>query len=176
MNAALRHGNPVRHVQVDRPLDRNIMIGVTTPPATFREPTAVEKFFNRSLGYLVSLGIGPVHIHLLEVRGRKSGKIYCTPVDLLEFDGKQYLVAPRGRTQWVRNAEVSGEIILRRGRKGQKFGLRAMGETEKLPILKSYLDSFRREAQRYFPVTAGSPPEAFAEIASSYPAFELSPR
>ena len=145
-------------------------------PSTFREPTAIETFFNRSLGYLVGLGLGPAHIHLLEVRGRKSGRIYRTPVDLLEFQGKRYLVAPRGRTQWVRNAEVAGEVLLRRGRQGQKFGLRALDESEKLPVLKAYLDSFRSEVQRYFPISAGSPPEAFAEIGSSYPAFELSPR
>src|SRR5512146_145667 len=98
---------------------------MTTSPPVFREPSAIEKFFNRSLGYLVGLGVGPAHIHLLEVRGRKSGKIYSTPVDLLEFQSKRYLVAPRGRTQWVRNAEAAGEVILRRGRRGQKFGLRA---------------------------------------------------
>lgn len=149
---------------------------MTAPLPTFREPTAIEKFLNRSLGYLVGLGLAPAHMRLLEVRGRKSGKTYRTPVDLLEFQGKRYLVAPRGRTQWVRNAEVAGEVLLRRGGKGQKFGLRSLAEAEKLPILKAYLDSFRTEVQRYFPVTPGSPPEAFVDIASSYPAFELSPR
>src|SRR5438552_2889966 len=32
-----------------------------------------------------------------EVRGRKSGRTYSTPIDLLELNGKRYLVAPRGR-------------------------------------------------------------------------------
>ena len=44
---------------------------------------------------------------------------------------------------------------------------------EKLPILKAYLDTFKREVQRYFPIPAGSPPESFAAIAENYPAFEL---
>lgn len=139
----------------------------------FREPSPVEKIFNRTFGFLVGLGIGPAHIHLLEVRGRKSGKLYRTPVDVLEVQGKRYLVAPRGRTQWVRNAEAAGEVVLKKRSKEQKFRLRAMSDTEKLPILKAYLDSFKREVQRYFTVPAGSPPEAFAEVASSYPAFEL---
>jgi hypothetical protein len=73
----------------------------------FREPTAAEKVFNRIFGFLIGLGIGPAHIHLLEVRRRKSGKRFSTPVDLLELQGKRYLVAPRGRTQWVRNAEAA---------------------------------------------------------------------
>jgi hypothetical protein len=60
----------------------------------FRQPTAIEKFFNRALGALIGLGLGPSHIYLLEVRGRKSGKLYTTPVDPLELKGKRYLVAP----------------------------------------------------------------------------------
>ena len=139
----------------------------------FREPTTVEKIFNRTFGFLVGLGIGPSHIYALEVRGRKSGKIFSTPVDLLDLNGKRYLVAPRGRTQWVRNAEAAGEITLKKGSKRQKYGLRPLSDVEKLPVLKAYLDSFKKEVQRYFPVPAGSPPDAFAEVASSYPAFEL---
>jgi deazaflavin-dependent oxidoreductase (nitroreductase family) len=140
---------------------------------TFREPTAVEKIFNRSFGFLVGLGLGPAHIYLLQVRGRKTGKLFSTPVDLLDLHGKRYLVAPRGRTQWVRNAEAAGEVTLKKGSTRQKFHLRPIPDAEKPPILKAYLDRFKREVQQYFPVPAGSPPEAFAELASSYPAFEL---
>jgi deazaflavin-dependent oxidoreductase (nitroreductase family) len=139
----------------------------------FREPGGIEKVLNRAFGFMIGLGIGPAHIHLLEVRGRKSGKLYRTPVDLLELNGKRYLVAPRGRTQWVRNAEAAGEIILKRGSNRQKFCLSSISDADKLPILKAYLDSFKSEVQRFFNITAGSPPEAFAGVASCYPAFEL---
>ena len=139
----------------------------------FRKPNAVEAFFNRALGTLIGWGIGPSHIYLLEVRGRKSGKIYTTPVDPVALNGKRYLVAPRGRTQWVRNAEVAGEIVLRRGGDRQKLRLRVISDAEKPPILKAYLDNYKTEVQRYFSVAAGSPAEAFVSVASSYPAFEL---
>jgi deazaflavin-dependent oxidoreductase (nitroreductase family) len=141
----------------------------------FREPTTVEKIFNRTFGFLVGLGLGFSHNYLLEVRGRKSGKLYSTPIDLLERNGKQYLVAPRGSTQWVRNAEAAGEITLKKGSSRRKFGLRILADSEKPEILKAYLDSFKREVQTYFPIAAGSPLEAFVELASSYPAFELLP-
>jgi deazaflavin-dependent oxidoreductase (nitroreductase family) len=146
---------------------------MTSPLPAFREPTVVERIFNRSFGFLIGFGLGPSHIHLLQVRGRKSGKLFSTPVDLLELQGKRYLVAPRGRTQWVRNAEAAGEITLQKGSTRQKFRLRPISGAEKLPILKAYLDSFKREVQRYFPIPAGSPLESFAAIADSYPAFEL---
>jgi deazaflavin-dependent oxidoreductase (nitroreductase family) len=144
----------------------------STLPA-FREPSAVEKIFNRTFGFLVGLGLGFSHNYLLEVRGRKTGKLYSTPIDLLERNGKRYLVAPRGRTQWVRNAEAAGEVTLKKGSKRLKFRLRPIPDTDKPEILKAYLDSFKSEVQRYFSIPAGSPPGAFAGIAASYPAFEL---
>ena len=142
----------------------------------FRAPTAGERIFNRAYGFLVGLGIGLSHSYLLQVRGRKSGKIYSTPVDLLELNGKQFLVAPRGRTQWVRNAEAAGAVTLKRGARRERYGLRSLSDGEKPPVLKAYLDSFRKEVQRYFPVAAGSPPEAFQPLVGSYPAFELTKR
>jgi deazaflavin-dependent oxidoreductase (nitroreductase family) len=141
----------------------------------FREPSAGEKFFNRIFGFLVGLGLGFSHNYLLEVRGRKTGKLCSTPINLLELQGKRYLVAPRGRTQWVRNAEAAGEVTLRKGSKRQKCRLRPIADAEKPPILKAYLDTFRREVQRYFSIPAGAPQESFAAIAGSYPAFELLP-
>jgi deazaflavin-dependent oxidoreductase (nitroreductase family) len=141
----------------------------------FRAPSSTERIFNRVYGFLVGLGFGFSYNYLLEVRGRKSGKLFSTPIDLLEIDGKRFLVAPRGRTQWVRNAEAAGEITLKKGRERRRFRLRPLGGTEKLRILQAYLDRFRREVQSYFPVPAGSPPEAFEPIADNYPAFELNP-
>ena len=146
---------------------------MNAPLPEFRKPTAFEKFVNRTFGFLIGLGVGPAHIYLLEVRGRKSGKLFSTPVDLLKLNNKRYLVAPRGRTQWVRNAEAAGEITLKKGSKREKFRLRQITSPEKLPILQAYLDSFKSEVQRYFTVPAGSPPEAFSSVAEGYPAFEL---
>ena len=140
---------------------------------TFRAPTVVERVFNRIFGFVVGLGWGFSYNYLLQVRGRKSGKVYSTPIDLLEKNGKRFLVAPRGRAQWVRNAEAAGEVTLKKGKLQQKFGLRALSDAEKPEILKAYLDQFKREVQTYFPVPAGSPVEAFKELVASYPAFEL---
>ena len=123
----------------------------------FRAPSAVERVFNRIFGFVVGMGWGFRYNYLLQVRGRKSGKIYSTPIDLLELGGKKFLVAPRGLTQWVRNAEAAGEITLKRGSQRQRFKLRPLSDQEKPQILKAYLDQFKREVQRYFPVPAGSP-------------------
>jgi deazaflavin-dependent oxidoreductase (nitroreductase family) len=139
----------------------------------FRPPTAIERIFNRVFGFLVGTGLGFSYNYLLQVKGRKSGKIYSTPVNLLKLDGKRFLVAPRGRTQWVRNAEAAGEVSLKKGSVRQRFRLRPIPDADKPVILEAYLDRFKKEVQRYFPVAAGSPVESFRELAESYPAFEL---
>lgn len=142
---------------------------------TFRKPSPGERFFNRAFGLLVGLGLGLPHNYLLQVRGRKTGKIYSTPIDLLEIEGKRFLVAPRGRTQWVRNAEAAGEVVLKKGRTRGSYRLRPVPDAAKPELLKAYLDRFQTTVQRYFPVPAGSSQQAFVEIAGNYPVFELLP-
>lgn len=139
----------------------------------FQVATPKERFFNRAFGFFVGLGLSPSFNYLLEVKGRKSGRIYSTPVNLHEVNGKQFLVAPRGRTQWVRNAEVSGEVTLKKIGRRRSYKLRALSDAEKPEILKSYLTRYRSMVQRFFPVQPDAPLEAFVEIASGYPAFEL---
>lgn len=145
------------------------------PGTVFLKPNFFEQILNKGFGVLVGLGVGLRHNYLLQVRGRKTGRVYSTPVDLLDFNGGRFLVAGRGRTQWVRNAEAAGEIALKRGTKRKKYRVRVVPNEEKPEILKAYLDRFKLTVQQYFPVGAGSNPTAFAEIAERYPVFELLP-
>ena len=139
----------------------------------FNRPTTVDRAINKLFGLLVGLGLGLPHNYLLQVRGRKSGRIYSTPVDVLDRDDKRYLVAPRGYTEWVRNAIAIGTVSLKKGRRSEAFGIRLLSDDEKPEILKSYLDRYKLTVQRYFPVPAGSPTEAFRPLTGEYPVFEL---
>ena len=159
----------------DPAIPYNMTMDPSLPLPEFRKPTAIETLLNRMMGFLVGLGIGPGYMYLLQVRGRKTGKIYSTPVNLLEIAGKPFLVAPRGRTQWVRNAESAGVITLKRGSNVRPYRLRQLNEEEKLPILKAYLDTYKGEVQRYFTIPAGSEASAFRGVAPNYPVFELVP-
>jgi len=141
---------------------------------TFLRPTPLERGLNRIFGALVGAGFGLRHNYLLQVRGRNSGRMYSTPVNLLELGEKLYLVCPRGRAQWVRNAEASGRVLLKK-RRVQEFGLSAVPDEQKPAILKEYLERYKTTVQRYFPISAGSPPSAFAPYAASYPVFDLRP-
>jgi deazaflavin-dependent oxidoreductase (nitroreductase family) len=135
-------------------------------------PSFGEKLFNRVFGFLAGVGIAPSFIYLLEVKGRKSGKIYSTAVNVMELDGKQLLVAPRGRTQWVRNAEAAGEVTLKRGAR-RRFRLQPVADSDKPEVLKVYLNNYKSAVQKFFPIPPGAPLDEFAKIASGYPVFEL---
>jgi deazaflavin-dependent oxidoreductase (nitroreductase family) len=139
----------------------------------FRRPSAGERWFNRGFGVLVGLGLGLSHNYLLQVEGRRTGRVHATPVNVLELDGRRWLVAPRGRTQWVRNADVAGAVTLRRGWSRRRFRIRTVPDAERPRILRAYLDRFRPTVQRYFPVRAGSSDAAFVTLADRYPVFEL---
>src|SRR5438034_11405012 len=103
---------------------------MSLPETSFHAPSGLERVFNRIYGSLVGLGLGFSYNYLLEVRGRKSGRTYSTPIDLVELNGKRYLVAPRGRTKWVRNAEAAGEVTLKEGRTRRRAGSRALDDNE----------------------------------------------
>jgi deazaflavin-dependent oxidoreductase (nitroreductase family) len=124
-------------------------------------------------GVLVGTGMAPSDYYLLQVRGRRTGRQFSTPVNVVHVAGRQYLVAPRGMTQWVRNAEAAGRLILKRGRSRQEFEIRAVPAGERPEILCAYLDRFRTTVQRYFPVRAGSAAAEFTALAGQYPVFEL---
>jgi hypothetical protein len=69
------------------------------PSIEFMRPSPVDRIVNRVFGFLVKIGFGLPHNFLMEVRGRKSGRTYSTPVKVLIHENKRYLVAPRGDTQ-----------------------------------------------------------------------------
>jgi len=148
---------------------------MSTNPTPFRPPNIVERAFNRTFGFFVGLGFGPDYSYLVEVRGRKSGRLFSTPVNLLALNGKSFLVAPRGQTQWVKNAEAAGHVTLGRGQTQLNFRLILVPDSQKPEILKTYLDQFAFAVQKFFPVPSGSSVDAFKAIAANYPVFELVP-
>src|SRR5499426_137405 len=139
----------------------------------FTRPSAIDRFINRVFGFLVKIGLGLPHNFLLEVRGRKSGRVYSTPVNALERNGKRYLVAPRGYTQWVRNVIANGEAVLVKGGRRERVSLKMIADDDRPEILKAYLDRYKLTVQRYFPIQAGAPVEAFQPLAPQYPVFEI---
>src|SRR5882762_9601811 len=133
----------------------------------FLEPTAMDRFAGRVFAALVRMGIGFKHSFVLEVRGRKSGKIFSTPVNLLFYKGKTFLCASRGETQWVRNARAAGRVTLVKGSHRDEYTVREVSLADRPELLKEFLERFAASVQRYYPVKKGSPVSAFAECSTT---------
>ena len=120
------------------------------------------------------LGLSLKGVRVLSVRGRKSGEWRDTPVNLLSFDGRRYLVAPRGETQWVRNIRARREARLTLGRTTETVEVEEVADHEKPPILRAYLREWAWEVQSFFPgVGADSSDDVLARIASRHPVFRI---
>ena len=75
-----------------------IMNGTTAPDAVPRPRAFTRRVFNPLVGWLTKVGLSVKGSRILEVRGRTSGELRTTVVNLLTVDGVRYLVAPRGET------------------------------------------------------------------------------
>src|SRR5919106_3627959 len=129
--------------------------------------------FNRLVSGLHKLGLGVQGSETLAVRGRKSGEIRTNPVNPFEIDGRTYLLAPRGTTQWVRNLRAAGEGELRRGRKARRFRAREVPDSEKLPLLRLYMEKWAWEVKSFMEIEADAPDEEVRRVAPPLPALEI---
>jgi len=142
---------------------------------TFQEPGWFTKnVFNRLVAGATKLGISMAGSRVLEVKGRKTGEWRRTPVNLLEFEGGRYLVAPRGNTQWVRNMRVSGGGRLVLGRRVEEFTAKEVPVDGRVPLLRAYLEKWKWEVGAFFD---GVGPDASAgellRISPDHPAFRI---
>lgn len=147
-----------------------------TPPAD--RYVAVDAFtakiFNPVVAWLTRRGLSVWGSRVLEVRGRTTGEWRTTPVNLLTVDGVDYLVAPRGVTQWVRNLRAAGAGRLRVGRRVETFGARELDDGDKPAVLRPYLQRWKWEVGQFFDgVGPDASDDELLAIARGYPVFEI---
>jgi deazaflavin-dependent oxidoreductase (nitroreductase family) len=132
--------------------------------------------FNRAVAFLTRHGVSILGSRVLAVRGRRSGEWRNTPVNLLELDGRRYLVSARGHGQWVRNLRAAGTGELRLGKHSEAFRGRELTDDEKVPVLREYLKRWKVEVGAFFDgVGPDSSDEQLRAIAPDHPAFEVLP-
>ena len=121
---------------------------------------------------LARLGLTGPRTHLLTVPGRKTGRLWSTPVSLVELDGQRYAVAPYGERNWVRNARAAGWAELRRGRRRERATVEELAPRDSVPVLRRYYE-LGRVTRPFFEVTLDSPDEAWLDEAPRHPVFRL---
>jgi deazaflavin-dependent oxidoreductase (nitroreductase family) len=120
---------------------------------------------------------------LLTVRGRKSGELRTTPVDLFERNGRSFLVSTHRQesSNWVRNLRAAREGVLTRGRTRRPISVVELPSETAGAVLKEVLAP--RLAlplrgfvlRRTFSVPPGAPLTDFIAAAHSHPVFEILP-
>jgi deazaflavin-dependent oxidoreductase (nitroreductase family) len=146
-------------------------------PHRYLEPGwATRRVFNPTIQWMTRRGLSLKGSRELRVRGRKSGEWRAVPVNLLVLDDQQYLVAPRGQTQWVRNLRAAGGGELRVGRRIEAFRPTEVADDAKVEILRAYLARWKAEVGIFF---GGVGPDASDDelraIAPGYPVFAIEP-
>jgi deazaflavin-dependent oxidoreductase (nitroreductase family) len=133
-----------------------------------------DHVFNGAARALTGIGVSLYGSRNLAVRGRKSGEWRVVPVNLLICDGARYLVAPRGEAHWVRNLRAARGGELRLGRQSEPFHAVEVGDADKPPILRAYLERWRFEVDRFFEGLSTSPSDDdLRRIAGRYPVFRI---
>jgi hypothetical protein len=137
-------------------------------------PNRVARFFNEVVRGLAEVGVGIGGTKALRVRGRKTGKRRGVVINLLTVDGKDYVVSPRGNTQWARNARAAGAVELGPRWRTRPVPIAEVDDDAKPPLLKSYLDRWFWQVKGH---VAGLTPQSSVEemraAAPSIPVFEV---
>ena len=124
---------------------------------------------------MTRLGLGASYRQILTVPGRKTGRLYSTPVDVMEVGGDRWLVAGYGPVNWVRNARVAGEVTLNRGGRTEKYKIAEASPAEAVPVLRKYLADVR-VVRPYFDAAPDAPDEALEEELSRHAVLRLVPQ
>ena len=135
-----------------------------------------RKVFNPLVARCTRWGISLWGSRVLSVPGRVSGEIRSTPVNVLDLDGRRFLVAPRGETHWVRNVRAAGGCTLRVGRRNEYVRLEELSDRDKPAILRPYLRRWKWEVGQFFDgVGPDSTDDELLAIAANHPVFEIHP-
>lgn len=112
---------------------------------------------------------------VLEVRGRKSGRVRSSPVVIPTVEGKRYLVSMLGpESEWVKNIEAAhGDAFIRHGRRHHVHLVEVPPE-QRAPILREYV-RIAISGRKHFPVLVGAQLAEFAALSESYPVYRIDP-
>lgn len=140
----------------------------------YDEPNRIARTANEVFRWLAEAGISIAGTRALRIRGRKTGKRRGVVINLLTVDGRDYVVSPRGNTQWARNARAAGTVEVGPRWHSREVRITEVPDAAKPALLKRYLDRWYWEVKGH---AGGLTPEStdaeLRAVAPSIPVFEL---
>ena len=142
----------------------------------YEEPNRVAQAANTVIRWLAELGISIAGTRAMRVRGRKSGKQRKVVINLLTVDGVDYLVSPRGNTQWARNVRAAGVVEVGPRWRSELARVSEVEDAAKPELLRRYLARWYWQVKGYVGgLTPDSTDEQMLAAAPTIPVFVLAP-
>jgi deazaflavin-dependent oxidoreductase (nitroreductase family) len=142
--------------------------------ARYDEPNRVAKAANTLVRWLAEAGVSLAGTRALRVRGRKTGQVQKVVINVLTMDDVDYLVSPRGNTQWARNVRAAGAVEMGPGWRRRKLRATEVHDAAKPELLRRYLDRWYWEVKGHIAdLTPDSSDEQVRAAAPSIPVFAL---
>jgi hypothetical protein len=140
----------------------------------YDEPNVLARVGNTLIRWLAEAGLSIAGTQVLRVPGRTTGVTRKVVINLMTIDGTEYLVSPRGNTQWARNARAAGRISLGPRWRSRSVRLTEVPDDDKPALLKQYLDRWFWEVKTHVGgLTPQSNIQQLREVAPSIPVFVL---
>jgi deazaflavin-dependent oxidoreductase (nitroreductase family) len=140
----------------------------------YDEPNLAARTTNSVFRWLAEAGVSVYGTHVLRVRGRKTGKVRAVVINLMTVDGVEYVVSPRGNTQWARNARAAGAVELGPRRRSRAVRVAEIPDDAKPELLKHYLDKWYWEVKGHIGgLTPQSTEPDLRAAAPSIPVFAI---
>jgi deazaflavin-dependent oxidoreductase (nitroreductase family) len=115
------------------------------PPRDQKSPARPPFFvgvFNPLARRLLRGGIPMGPNALLTVRGRTSGVDRTTPVAVVAIDGRRWVIATFGETNWARNLRAAGKATVTLNRRAEPVAARELSATEAEAFYRDTLTPF----------------------------------
>ena len=97
-------------------------------------------------------------------------------INLLTVDGVDYLVSPRGNTQWARNVRAAGVVEVGPRWRRRRVRVSEVDDAAKPELLRRYLDRWYWQVKDYVAgLTPDSTDEQLLAGAPTIPVFALEP-
>jgi deazaflavin-dependent oxidoreductase (nitroreductase family) len=142
----------------------------------YEEPNRAVRAANAVVRWLAELGISIAGTRALRVRGRKTGKARAVVINLLTVDGVDYVVSPRGNTQWARNVRAAGVVEVGPRWRRQRARVSEVDDAAKPELLRRYLARWYWQVKDYVAgLTPDSTDEQLLAGAPTIPVFALEP-
>ena len=140
----------------------------------YDEPNGVARAGNALIRWLAELGISIAGTRALRVRGRKTGQVRSVVINVLTVGDVDYVVSPRGNTQWARNVRAAGVVEVGPSWRRRPQRATELADAAKPELLKRYLDRWYWEVKGHMAgLTPDSDDDQLKAAAPSIPVFEL---